>query len=143
MSNMFYVTTRVPLLGMWVTDHAITKVFINGTKNWMKNLGPNLITDFAVCSIYIESFFYDAWLLKTCGWSSLLWSCSGEEETANFLLGKFKWGHAFMSLNGYGTINLYNFVIFTLFLLSRLISLLIYMRAQVWASAWHKFIPTH
>ncbi|XP_027366551.1 ribosome biogenesis protein TSR3 homolog [Abrus precatorius] len=24
----------------------------------------------------------------------------GEEETANLLLGKFKWGHAFMSLNG-------------------------------------------
>lgn len=26
---------------------------------------------------------------------------SGEEETANLLLGKFKWGHAFLSLNRY------------------------------------------
>ncbi|KAJ6353630.1 hypothetical protein OIU76_002619 [Salix suchowensis] len=28
-----------------------------------------------------------------------LWLKSGEEETANLLLGKFKWGHAFLSLN--------------------------------------------
>lgn len=28
-------------------------------------------------------------------------SYSGEEETANLLLGKFKWGHAFLSLNRY------------------------------------------
>lgn len=26
---------------------------------------------------------------------------SGEEETADLLLGKFKWGHAFLSLNRY------------------------------------------
>ncbi|GAY64514.1 hypothetical protein CUMW_234140, partial [Citrus unshiu] len=31
--------------------------------------------------------------------SSKLWQTFGEEETANLLLGKFKWGHAFLSLN--------------------------------------------
>jgi hypothetical protein len=35
----------------------------------------------------------------------LLWSCSGEEETANLLLGKFNWGHAFTSLNKYDMIH--------------------------------------
>jgi hypothetical protein len=29
----------------------------------------------------------------------VIWFNSGEEETANLLLGKFKWGHAFLSLN--------------------------------------------
>lgn len=32
---------------------------------------------------------------------------SGEKETAELLLGKFKWGHAFLSLNRY--IGFYNF----------------------------------
>ncbi|KAG6773583.1 hypothetical protein POTOM_020871 [Populus tomentosa] len=34
-----------------------------------------------------------------CFHVALLCSNSGEEETANLLLGKFKWGHAFLSLN--------------------------------------------
>lgn len=34
-----------------------------------------------------------------CFYVSIVWFNSGEEETANLLLGKFKWGHAFLSLN--------------------------------------------
>lgn len=45
--------------------------------------------------------------------NSLTWFYSGEEETANLLLSKFKWGHAFMSLNRYALTSLYYFVIFT------------------------------
>ncbi|GKV25319.1 hypothetical protein SLEP1_g34774 [Rubroshorea leprosula] len=45
------------------------------------------------------NFKSDLFLIKQILYFLSLLLDSGEEETANLLLGKFKWGHAFLSLN--------------------------------------------
>ena len=75
----------------------------DGYTEWFFHAG---CCELASCRAGKTDHFY---LTALCDYNSLIWFSSGDEETANLLLCKFKWGHAFMSLNRYAWFHPYFF----------------------------------